>query len=307
MPSHPTASQLGGDGDWDLNQGSQPIVGTLVGSGNTSGTMNFTITSGASSYSFAQGFNQNLSQNTAFSATIPPDGQAFLNSLPLGSTFSISVTAGSSTSTETNFSVTCFAAGTRVMTARGEVLIEDLRVGDLVVVAQSGAALQPVIWLGHTRVNVAAHADRAAVAPIRITAGALADGVPQRDLRVSPEHAMFLDGHLVPARMLVNGTTIVQETWCPEVTYWHVELPAHGLLVAEGAISESYFDDGNRKNFDNFGITTLFKDFESERGNGSYAANACRPLMQEGAGLDRLRGRIAARADAMATQARNIA
>ncbi|WP_137125849.1 Hint domain-containing protein [Roseomonas sp. HF4] len=190
----------------------------------------------------------------------------------------------------------CFATGTLIATARGEVAVEDLRVGDLVLAAHGGAALQPIVWIGHSRVNVAKQRNRAAVAPILIRAGALADGVPHRDLRVSPEHAMFLDGRLVPVKHLVNGTTIVQELWCPEVTYWHVELPAHGLLVAEGAMSESYFDDGNRKNFDNYGITTLFKDFAAERHNGRYAEAACYPLLEDGPLLERVRARIAARA-----------
>ncbi|GGJ25593.1 Hint domain-containing protein [Neoroseomonas lacus] len=201
----------------------------------------------------------------------------------------------------------CFAAGTKVATARGEVAVEDLRVGDLVVTPHSGAPLQPVIWLGHSRVNVARHPAPAKVAPVLIKAGALADGVPFRDLRVSPDHAMFLDGHLVPAKLLVNDSTIVQEAWCPEVTYWHVELPSHGLLVAEGAVSESYFDDGNRKNFDNYGVATLFKDFASERTNGRYATNACYPLMQHGGGLDRIRARISARIDAVIEAVQRVA
>jgi hypothetical protein len=187
----------------------------------------------------------------------------------------------------------CFATGTRIATARGEVAVQDLRVGDLVVTTHGGAALQPVVWIGHSRVNVAR---QRAMAPILIKAGALAEGVPHRDLRVSPEHAMFLDGRLVPARLLVNGTGIVQEVWCPEVTYWHVELPAHGLLVAEGAVSESYFDDGNRQHFDNHAITTLFKDFASERGTGRYAEAACYPPLTDGPALERIQARLAARA-----------
>jgi len=193
----------------------------------------------------------------------------------------------------------CFATGTMVATGRGEVAVEDLHVGDLLVTAHGGAPLQPVMWIGHSRVNVAKQRNRAKAAPILIRAGALANGVPHRDLRVSPDHAMFLDGRLVPARLLVNGTSIIQELWCPEVTYWHVELPAHGLLVAEGAVSESYFDDGNRKQFDNYGITTLFKDFESERGNGRYAEAACYPLLLDGAPLDRIRARLDGRAAAV--------
>lgn len=203
--------------------------------------------------------------------------------------------------------IPCFAEGTLIATARGEVPVEDLRVGDLVVTPHGNAALQPVVWIGHSKANVAKQRDRAVVAPILIKAGALADGVPHRDLRVSPEHAMFLDGRLVPARLLVNGSTIVQELWCPEVTYWHVELPAHGLLVAEGAVSESYFDDGNRKHFDNYGITTLFKDFESERGNRRYAEATCYPLLLEGPPLERLRARLAARVAADASPARQVA
>lgn len=196
-------------------------------------------------------------------------------------------------------STPCYATGTMIATARGEVAVEDLRVGDLVVTAHGGAALQPIVWIGHSKANVAKHPNRSLIAPVLIKAGALGEGAPHRDLRVSPDHAMFLDGRLVPAKLLVNGTTVIQEMWCPEVTYWHVELPAHGLLVAEGAVAESYFDDGNRKQFDNFGITTLFKDFASERGNGKYAEAACYPLLEGGEQLDRIRARLAARAAAV--------
>ena len=191
--------------------------------------------------------------------------------------------------------IPCFAEGTMIATARGEVPVEALRVGDLVVAPNAAAPLQPIVWIGHSRVDIARHRDREAIAPVLIAAGALAEGVPHRDLRVSPDHAMFLDSHLVPAKHLVNGTTIVQETWRPDVTYWHVELPAHGLLVAEGAVAESYFDDGNRQHFDNGGITTLFKGFAAERANGRYKAEACAPVLEDGPALERIRARIAAR------------
>jgi hypothetical protein len=159
--------------------------------------------------------------------------------------------------------------------------------------------LRPIVWIGHSRINVAAHRDPSKVAPILIKAGALAQGIPHRDLRVSPEHALFLDGGLVPARLLVNGSTIVQELWCARETYWHIELPAHGLLVSEGAISESYFDDGNRAQFDNHGVTAFSRDFESHRDTGRYAAAVRFPLILEGALLDRIRLRLAVRADAL--------
>ncbi len=191
----------------------------------------------------------------------------------------------------------CFAAGTKIATARGEVAVEDLRVGDLVVTAGGRGALQPIVWLGHSAVNIARHPRPEAVQPILIRAGALAEGVPFRDLRVSPDHAMFLDGQLVPAGLLVNGTTIIREAWCPAVTYWHVELPGHAVLLAEGAAAESYLDDGNRKHFDNGAIASLFKDFASERGSGVYDRSACYPVLRQGAALEAIRARLTARTE----------
>jgi Ca2+-binding RTX toxin-like protein len=208
--------------------------------------------------------------------------------------------AGAATISASGFeSVTCFATGTLIMTARGEVPVEDLRIGDLAVTTNDiQGPLRPIVWIGHSRINIAAHRDPSKVAPILIKAGALAQGIPHRDLRVSPEHALFLDGGLVPARLLVNGSTIVQELWCARETYWHIELPAHGLLVSQGAISESYFDDGNRAQFDNHGVTAFFRDFESNRDTGQYAAAVRFPLILDGALLDRIRLRLAVRAGA---------
>jgi len=203
--------------------------------------------------------------------------------------------------------IPCFVAGTRIATARGEVAVEDLRVGDLVVTQGRGAALQPVAWIGHSRVNIARHREPARVAPIRIAAGALAEGVPHRDLCVSPEHGIALDGHLVPAGLLVNGASIVQQLWRPEVTYWHVELPAHALLVAEGAATESYLDKGNRAQFDNHAIATLFKDFATERAKDRAAARSCLPLLTDGPLLARIRARLAKRVAALQTATRRSA
>ena len=195
--------------------------------------------------------------------------------------------------------ITCFAEGTLIATARGEVPVETLRAGDLVLTAHGTAALKPLIWVGHTTVDVARQRNQAAIAPVVIKAGALADGVPFRDLRVSPDHSIFLDGRLVPAKLLVNGSTIVQETWCRSVTYWHIELEGHGLVVSEGAVTESYFDDGNRHLFDNAGIAAIAIDFAAHRPNGRYADAACAPQLHEGdAALERIRARLAYRVPA---------
>ncbi|NMJ43292.1 Hint domain-containing protein [Roseomonas sp. JC162] len=192
--------------------------------------------------------------------------------------------------------VPCFAAGTLIATAQGEVPVERLRAGDLVVTALGGASLQPVIWMGHSRIDVARHRDPRAVAPVLIGTDALGEGMPHRPLRVSPDHGIHLEGCLVPAGLLVTGTSIVQELWCPAVTYWHVELPAHALLVSDGVVAESYLDDGNRAQFDNHGITVLFKDFSADGPKARRGPGACLPVVTGGEALGRIRARLLSRA-----------
>ena len=80
---------------------------------------------------------------------------------------------------------------------------------------------------------------------------AFADRVPCRDLLVSPDHGIFVDAKLICARQLVNGTTIVREAGLASVEYFHVELEAHAILLAEGLPAESYLDTGNRGFFRN--------------------------------------------------------
>jgi hypothetical protein len=199
-------------------------------------------------------------------------------------------------------SVICFAEGTRVMTPSGEDAVENLRAGDMVLAMRDGeAGFEALRWVGSMDVAVPRDAVMAAkTAPILITAGALADGLPARDLRVSPDHAIEVDGYLIPAKHLVNGTSIVQEAWCQRVTYFHLELEAHGLLLSEGLWSESYLDDGNRHAFNNAGLTGLFLDFEAERSAGQYDKQACLPVLRDGLALDLIHGRIALRGEGLA-------
>ena len=146
--------------------------------------------------------------------------------------------------------VVCFLAGTRIATPAGETAIEDLAVGDLVVTADGRAA--PVRWVGVQTV-MTTFAVRLRSFPVRIAAGALGHNLPARDLLVSPDHALFLDGVLVQAGALLNGTTIVRETAMPErFTYFHVELDDHSLILAEGVPAETFLDTVTRRRFDNF-------------------------------------------------------
>jgi hypothetical protein len=145
--------------------------------------------------------------------------------------------------------VACYAAGTAIATVAGSVPVQHLRAGDRVLTAD-GAPL-PVIWIGHRRIDCRLHPEPELVRPVRIATGALGPGVPGRDLLVSPDHGVRVDGALIPARLLLNHRSITQAPDAGVVTYYHVELARHALLLAEGAAAESYLDTGNRAIFAN--------------------------------------------------------
>jgi hypothetical protein len=112
--------------------------------------------------------------------------------------------------------------------------------------------MKPVRWLGRSDVSMR-FADHLRALPIRIKAGALGEHMPERDLLVSPCHAIFIGGILIQAGALVNGTTIFRERQVPEkFSYYHVELATHELLIAEGTPTESFVDNVDRMNFSNW-------------------------------------------------------
>ena len=188
----------------------------------------------------------------------------------------------------------CFLRGTRIATLRGEVAVEDLRIGDLVVTATSGAL--PVKWIGTrgfiTRLVNEHH--RATLLPIRIAAGALGEASPVRELYVSPEHMLCLEGVLIPAGKLLNGTTITRADDLPVVQYCHIELPRHAVLYAEGAPAESFLDTGNRNMFAN-----VLSYLELGCDLAAPPQPACLPIVTAGEALDGARARLAERANAL--------
>ena len=187
----------------------------------------------------------------------------------------------------------CFAMGTRIATPAGEVAVEALAAGMPVLLARGGVA--EVVWVGHRRVECRRHPRPEEVWPVRVAAGAFARGVPGRDLLLSPDHAVFWEGVLIPVRHLVNGRTVRQEA-VDAVTYFHVELAAHDVLLAEGLACESYLDTGNRAAFANGGAAMmLHPDFA----RGRWAASGCAPLVEAGPAVAAARSRLWARAGAM--------
>ncbi len=185
--------------------------------------------------------------------------------------------------------VACFASGTRILTARGEIAVEELAVGDLVW--SRGAGLTPVRWLGRRNLDCRRHARPRDAAPVRVLAGAFAPGVPHRDLLLSPDHAVFAEGVLIPVRYLVNGRTIRREA-VGSVTYHHVELARHDVILAEGLACESYLDTGNR---------AIFENAPGEKADDAFAlgvweTDSCAKLVLKGPELATVRRRLLARA-----------
>ena len=144
----------------------------------------------------------------------------------------------------------CFYPGTMIATPGGERAVETLAIGDPLLTTDG--SVKPIRWMGRQTVSTR-FGDPLRILPVRITAGALADGVPARDLLVSPDHALLVEGVLVQAGALVNGITILRQFDVPEVfTYHHIELAEHDLVLAEGAPAETFVDHIDRLAFDNW-------------------------------------------------------
>ena len=184
------------------------------------------------------------------------------------------------TFTLTSDELACFLAGTRIATETGETAVEHLAAGDRVLTA-SGQA-RPVRWIGHRDYGGRFLKGNSAMLPIRLRAGCLGGGLPRRDLLVSRQHAMFLDGVLIPAHLLVNGHSIVVAGPMAEVRYFHVELDSHDVLLAEGAATESFLDCGNRGQFRNAHLSPV-----------SPGEVACAERVEDGRALMTVRARLA--------------
>lgn len=143
----------------------------------------------------------------------------------------------------------CFTPGTRISTADGPRLVEDLREGDRVTTKDSGS--QSVLWVGSRRITGARMHVMPHLRPIRLRANVLGQDQPDADLIVSPDHRVLLKGRmsealfntdevLVAAKDLVNDATITVDHALRSVTYIHLMLPAHQIVWANGIQTESF-------------------------------------------------------------------
>ena len=233
------------------------------------------------------------SQNGASGTLDVMSGGTVLESMTLDGTYVTSqfvlTNAGSTDEIFYNTSAPCYCPGTLIATEKGEIAVEDLKIGDRLLTASG--ALRPLKWIGTRSYSARFAGNNPDLLPIRFKAGSVADRVPARDLLVSPKHAMFLDGVLITAKHLVNGATIVQEAPGEDIHYFHLELETHDVLIAEGALSESFVDDDSRGMFQN--AHEFSAHYPDER---AKEAIYCAPRVEDGFTLDRVRRRLAERA-----------
>ena len=197
--------------------------------------------------------------------------------------------------TGNDVTVGCFAAGANILTTTGEIPVEALREGDLLPV-HSRPEPMAIVWIGRRHVNCLRHPNPAGVCPVRVAAHAVAPGQPRRELYLSPDHAVFVDGVLIPIRHLINGTTIRQVPK-DEVAYYHIELEQHDVLLADGLPCESYLDRGDRRDFGNVGEAIApHPDFSSMPRDVAmmWEARGYAPLVVTGPRLDAVRRRLRA-------------
>jgi hypothetical protein len=217
-----------------------------------------------------------LTAKGTISSDIINDGTAVEQSLAqLGGTVGVSYTY-----------IPCFAAGTRIATPAGATAVEALRPGDVVrSVLRRQATVRATL---HRR--VACRTNPAALQPVRICAHAFGPGQPARDLLLSPDHAVYAEGVLIPVRYLVDGARITRAA-LDVVSYWHVELDQHDVILAEGLPTESYLDTDHRAGFAPGGQVPPGAGLAAR----AWEADGCAQLVVTGKLLARVRAQLAAR------------
>jgi hypothetical protein len=180
----------------------------------------------------------------------------------------------------------CFLKGTRIETAEGERQIEDLAIGNLVATMFGGR--RPVKWIGRYpfRKSDPATPWIKAALPVRIARSALAPDLPHADLYVTAAHSLLIDGVLVPAEMLINGTTITryEARELDELEYFHIKLESHDVVYAEGAPTETLLDVEES--------AVNFADYLRRYGTPTTEEVRCAPLVHVWGGRNELNSRF---------------
>jgi hypothetical protein len=254
-------SQNGITGSYNANTGELTLTGTATTAAYRTAlesvTYSFSPTGGDS------GDGDSTNDGTNFSRTI---------------SWAVSDGVNNSIAATSSLGTLCFCDGTMIATPAGEVEVEKLVAGDMVLTA-AGEARQ-VVWAGAGRV-LATRGRRGPATPVIVRKGALATNVPHVDLRVTKGHSLLLDGVLIPVEFLINHRSILWDDHAQEVSLRHIELETHDVLLANGVAAESYRDDGNRWLFQN-----------ANAGWGLPPQEPCAPVLTGGEIVDRVWRRL---------------
>lgn len=234
----------------------------------------------ATSASFVSGTGLELSNGTTTDT---------LNLLGSFTTADFTVSSAGNTTEIALSSAPCYLAGTLIDTDIGAVQVECLAIGDRV--RTLNGSFKPIKWIGRRSYSRVAAKSNPRTQPIRFRAGALAEGIPRRDLLVSADHAMYLAGVLIPAAALVNGVSVVIADDIDPVQYVHIELETHEVIFAEGAAAESFVDCDSRMLFQN---ADTFRTLYPNDARTPWAF--CAPRCEGGLNVERIRREIAIRA-----------
>ncbi|WP_417472216.1 Hint domain-containing protein [Leisingera sp.] len=180
--------------------------------------------------------------------------------------------------------VPCFTPGTLIATPDGERRVEELKVGDRVITRDNG--IQEIRWIGTRALAAADLADAEHLQPVLIRQGALGNGLPERDMMVSPNHRVliandktalyFEDREVLVAAKHLTGLDGVDQVATSQVTYIHFMFDQHEVVLSDGAWTESFQPgDHSLRGLDNAQrneLFALFPELQSEQGRISYAA-----------------------------------
>jgi hypothetical protein len=190
--------------------------------------------------------------------------------------------------------------------------VSSLESGDLVIT--HAGAIKPVSWVGRRRLERNGAPWSPDVVPVRVARSALGENTPQRDLYLSPAHAVYVDGLLVTVASLINGRTIARCGFDADVIeYFHIELDRHDIILAEGLAAETFPPSADHSQFDNGAeYETIFGpqrecppcvpqiDLSGRRWQlASRLRSAIAPLVDRRTPFDRLRDAIEDRAERM--------
>nr|WP_254455547.1 Hint domain-containing protein [Komagataeibacter melomenusus] len=170
----------------------------------------------------------------------------------------------------------CFLADSMIETPSGQCAVQDLRIGDEIIAYAAGSTLtRRVIWAGRKKETVRMGLpDDEAGYPIRILRNAVAEGVPCKDMLITAEHCLFFEGGFIPARMLVNNRSVFYDRSITAYEYYHIETEEHSIIKADGMLTESYLDTGNRGTFQQNGAVVSI----GRKPVRSWAEDAAAPL-----------------------------